>query len=34
MNSRAYEKLDYSLCLLSAAADGLRVGEAMLREAR
>ena len=24
MNSRAYEKLDYSLCLLSAAADGRR----------
>ena len=26
MNSRAYEKLDYSLCLLSAAADGKRHG--------
>ena len=24
MNSRAYEKLDYSLCLLSAAAEAIR----------
>ena len=32
MNSRAYEKLDYSLCLLSAAADGMRAAEHICRE--